>query len=117
MELDELNEIVNAYDEISNKKKKSKTDNVLLKFIEMYISSITSFSIKDLKVLLSIYKDKNTSEELKAEIKGIIFNVKRVEDIFKDWEKQEDINKPYFYDLPVFHLYLCLVSLVKQVIR
>lgn len=100
MELDELNEIVNAYDEISNKKKKSKTDNVLLKFIEMYISSITSFSIKDLKVLLSIYKDKNTSEELKAEIKGIIFNLKRVEDIFKDWEKQEDINKPYFYDLP-----------------
>jgi len=96
MELDELNEIVNAYDEISNKKKKTKTDDILLKFI----SSITRFNIKDLKVLLTIYNDKNTSEELKDEIRALIFNLKSAEDIFEDWEKQKDINKPYFYDLP-----------------
>lgn len=98
--LEDLNDIVSAYNEISNRKKKTKTDKVLLKFIEIYISSVTSFSIKDLKVLLNIYMDKNTSSLLKDELKGIIFNLKTARNILEDWEKQKDINKPYFYDLP-----------------
>ena len=98
--IEDLNEIIDAYQEISNRKKATKADKIALATIEQFIHSMTSYSIQDLKVLISIYNDKNTSEELKAEIKGIIFNLKRVEDIFKDWEKQKDINKPYFYDLP-----------------
>lgn len=98
--IEDLNKIIDAYQEISNRKKATKADKIALATIEQFIHSMTSYSIQDLKVLISIYNDKNTSEELKAEIKGIIFNLKRVEDIFKDWEKQEDINKPYFYDLP-----------------
>lgn len=98
--IEDLNKIIDAYQEISNRKKATKADKIALATIEQFIHSMTSYSIQDLKVLISIYNDKNTSEELKAEIKGIIFNLKRVEDIFKDWEKQKDINKPYFYDLP-----------------
>mgnify|MGYP007101890347 CR=1 FL=1 len=105
IEIEYLDEILNAYDEINNRKKITKADKIALDVMDSFIHSITSYSIQDLKVLLGIYKDKNTSEELKAEIKGIIFNLKRVEDIFKDWEKQEDINKPYFPNLPVISPY------------
>lgn len=103
--IEDLNEIIDAYQEISNRKKATKADKIALDVIDSFIHSITSYSMQDLKVLLGIYKDKNTSEELKAEIKGIIFNLKRVEDIFKDWEKQKDINKPYFPNLPVISPY------------
>ena len=103
--IEDLNEIIDAYQEISNRKKATKADKIALDVINSFIHSITSYSMQDLKVLLGIYKDKNTSEELKAEIKGIIFNLKRVEDIFKDWEKQKDINKPYFPNLPVISPY------------
>ena len=103
--IEDLNEIIDAYQEISNRKKATKADKIALATIEQFIHSMTSYSIQDLKVLISIYNDKNVSEELKAEIKGIIFNLKRVEDIFKDWEKQKDINKPYFPNLPVISPY------------
>ena len=105
MGLEEIYEIVNAHEDISSKKKKTKTDEVLLKFIEIYLGSITSYSIKDLKVLLGIYKDKNVSDELKEEIRCLIFNLKTAKDVLQDWDKQKDINKPYFYDLPIIPPY------------
>ena len=105
MGLEEIYEIVNAHEDINSKKKKTKTDEVLLKFIEMYLGSITSYSIKDLKVLLGIYKDKNVSDELKEEIRCLIFNLKTVKDVLEDWDKQKDIYKPYFTNLPVISPY------------